>query len=172
MLHNSEKQATSLQKVFTFNGATDIQVVMINNEPHFVAQDVCSALQLQNPTDILQKTLEKEEYLPYTVYRVGQQRTVNVVNESGLYALIFQSRKPIAKVFRRWVTSEVLPAIRKTGSYSVPKCEFDAKFYQLQYKHIESAFSSLTNANVTLVDQNSKLIELLERLNSLCHEPA
>ena len=106
-----------MQKVFTFNGTTDIQVVMINGEPYFVAQDVCSVLQLQNPTARLKERLFKDEYLTYELRRAGQQRAVNVVNESGLYALILQSRKPIARTFRKWVTSEVLPAIRKTGVY-------------------------------------------------------
>jgi prophage antirepressor-like protein len=62
--------------------------------------------------------LEDDEHLTLPLVRAGQSRTVNVVNESGLYALIFQSRKPVAKKFRKWVTSDVLPAIRKTGYYS------------------------------------------------------
>lgn len=118
--NNSTVVATSAHetcKIFSFEGTIDVQVVLINGEPHFVAADVCHALLLQNPTNILRKTLEADEYLPYTVYRAGQQRLVNVVTESGLYALIFQSRKTVAKKFRKWVTSEVLPAIRKTGKF-------------------------------------------------------
>ena len=109
---------TSLQS-FSFEGTYEVQVVIINDEPHFVAVDVCNILGLTNPSDKLKDCLYSDEYLPYLLDRAGQQRTVNVVTESGLYALIFKSRKTVAKKFRRWVTSEVLPAIRKTGSYSV-----------------------------------------------------
>jgi len=114
-------QTTSLQQTFTFEGTIDVQVVIIEDNPWFVASDVCRVLGLQNPTERLKTTLESDEFLPYVLHRAGQQRTVNVVNESGLYALIFQSRKPIAKKFRKWVTSEVLPAIRKTGKYEAKK---------------------------------------------------
>jgi len=107
-------------KVFTFNPSNQpIQVEVINNEPWFVAADICSALCLQNPTDRV-KSLDDDERLTYVVDRSGQKREVNLVNESGLYNLIFQSRKPEAKAFRKWVTSEVLPQIRRTGSYTAP----------------------------------------------------
>ena len=83
-----------------------------------MAVDVCNALDVQNPTERVKVTLDDDEYLPYVIHRSGQQRTVNVVTESGLYALILKSRKPNTRKFRKWITSEVLPSIRKTGSYS------------------------------------------------------
>jgi len=120
------KDTTSVQshetcKFFSFEGTTDVQVVIINGNPYFVAVDVCNALNLQNTSDRIKDVLDNDEYLPYLIDRSGQKRTVNIVCESGLYALIFQSRKPIAKKFRKWVTSEVLPAIRKTGMYATPQ---------------------------------------------------
>ena len=93
--------------------------VLINNEPHFVAVEVCQLLDLANPTDRL-KSLDDDEKLTYVLDRSGQQRCVNLVNESGFYHLIFISRKPQAAAIRRWVTSEVLPSIRKTGRYEMP----------------------------------------------------
>lgn len=90
--------------------------VLINSTPYFIAVEVCEILDLQNPTDRL-RSLDDDEKLPYVLHRSGQNREVNLVNESGLYNLIFQSRKPAAKLFRKWVTGEVLPAIRKTGKY-------------------------------------------------------
>jgi prophage antirepressor-like protein len=92
---------------------------VINNEPWFVAKDVCDALNLSNVTESL-RGLDEDEKLTSAVLRAGQNREMNLVNESGLYSLIFQSRKPEAKSFRKWVTSEVLPAIRKTGAYVNP----------------------------------------------------
>jgi len=111
---------TSLQKVFTFNHEQPVEVVMLNDEPYFVAQDVCKVLDLDNVTKAI-ASLEKEEYLTLPIVRSGQNRHMLLVGESGLYALIFKSRKPIARTFRRWVTSEVLPAIWKTGRYEAPK---------------------------------------------------
>lgn len=111
----------SLQQQLNFEFSPQsypIQIEIINGDPHFSVKDVCDVLDLQNPSDIVAKTLDKDEYLPYTVYRSGQEREMLFVTESGLYSLIFQSRKPEAKRFRKWVTSEVLPSIRKTGGYS------------------------------------------------------
>lgn len=118
-MHIDKNEAGNLlPKVFTFNPSNQpVQVEMIDHQPWFVATDVCEILMLKNPTDILAKGLDDDERLTYTVYRSGQKRKVNLVNESGLYNLIFKSRKPEAKAFRKWVTSEVLPSIRKTGSY-------------------------------------------------------
>lgn len=92
--------------------------VLINKEPHFVAVEVCEALDLSNATDRL-KALDDDEKLTYVLDRAGQKRMVNLVNESGLYHLIFISRKAEARVFRKWVTNEVLPSIRKTGCYGI-----------------------------------------------------
>lgn len=92
--------------------------VMINNEPYFVAVEVCQLLDLTNPTDRL-KSLDEDEKLTYVLDRSGQKRAVNLVNESGFYHLVFISRKPQASAIRRWVTHEVLPSIRRTGGYSV-----------------------------------------------------
>ncbi|MDA3925177.1 MAG: Bro-N domain-containing protein [Kiritimatiellae bacterium] len=88
-----------------------------NGEPWFVAKDVCGVLGLANPTRAL-KSLDNEDLTLLKVRADVQMREVNAVNESGLYHLIFKSRKPEAKAFKRWITTEVLPAIRKRGLYS------------------------------------------------------
>ncbi|NJM13992.1 MAG: Bro-N domain-containing protein [Bacteroidales bacterium] len=90
--------------------------VLINEQPHFVAVEVCEILSLTNPTESL-RGLDEDEKLTSVLLRAGQKRSVNLINESGLYSLIFQSRKPEAKLFKKWVTSEVLPSIRKTGKF-------------------------------------------------------
>lgn len=89
-------------------------------EPWFVAADVCAALEHSNVTQALKRLDDDEQALISSegIHRGSDQ--VNVVNESGLYNLILGSRKPEAKRFKRWVTHEVLPAIRKTGSYAMP----------------------------------------------------
>lgn len=122
------KQNLPLEFQFSPNSIS-LQVELINSEPWFAAVDVCNALELQNPTERVKTTLDEDEYLTYVVHRSGQERNLLFVNESGLYNLIFQSRKPAAKKFRKWVTAEVLPAIRKTGSYGRQQMPgmFDAK---------------------------------------------
>lgn len=92
--------------------------VVINNNPYFIAVEVCKLLDLSNPTKSL-NGLDEDEKLTYPIVRAGQQRVVNLVNESGFYHLIFLSRKPQAAAIRKWVTSEVLPALRRTGRYEV-----------------------------------------------------
>lgn len=105
---------------FEFEGK-GVRTVVIDDEPWFVAKDVCDILGIVDPSSAL-RNLEEDEakQLPRTISGGDKQlRGMIAVSESGLYALIFKSRKENAKRFRRWVTGEVLPQIRKTGSYSV-----------------------------------------------------
>lgn len=97
-------------------GETTIRSLTIDAEPWFVANDVCTVLSIANPRDATRSLDEDEKGVAITDTLGGPQETV-IVNESGLYALIFKSRKSEARRFRKWVTSEVLPAIRRTGSY-------------------------------------------------------
>lgn len=98
---------------------------MINNEPWFVAADICNALDIVNTTRAL-SGLDDDEQALHTMKGISKGNdNVNIINESGLYSLILRSRKPEAKKFKKWVTSEVLPSIRKTGSYQAPKPQHD-----------------------------------------------
>ena len=93
-----------------------LQIEMRGNDPCFLAKDVCDFLGIGNTTESL-RNLDEDEKLTSVVLRAGQAREMNFVTESGLYSLVFQSRKPEAKKFRKWVTNEVLPSIRKYGFY-------------------------------------------------------
>lgn len=84
----------------------------------FCAKDVCDALELDNVTNAIAK-LDKDEYLTLKILKSGQKRDMLFVTESGLYALIIRSNKPMARKFRMWITGEVLPALRKYGTYSL-----------------------------------------------------
>lgn len=106
-------------KVVPFEYANQsIRSLNIAGEPFFVGKDVCDILELKNSRKSL-SALDEDEKLVYQIVTSGQRREVIVVNESGLYHLIFRSNKPEAKAFRKWVTSEVLPALRKSGNYSL-----------------------------------------------------
>lgn len=107
-------------KVFTFNeNNKPVRVELVDGEPWFVAKDVCDALGIEKYRDALGRLEDDEKGCPVTVDTLGGPQKMSAVNESGLYNLIFQSRKPEAKKFRKWVTGEVLPSIRKTGRYEV-----------------------------------------------------
>ena len=100
-------------QIFNSEEFGEIRTVTIDNEPWFVAKDVCEALKHTNPTMAMQM-LEEDERTKLSLGRAGE---TNVINESGLYTLIIKSNLPNAKKFRKWVTSEVLPSIRKNGGY-------------------------------------------------------
>lgn len=102
---------------FEFEGR-GVRTVVIKDEPWFVAKDVCDILGLVNSREAV-ANLEEDELRSVTLTSGGQRREMTALSESGLYALIFKSRKENAKRFRKWVTGEVLPQIRKTGKYEV-----------------------------------------------------
>ncbi|MGY0342978.1 BRO-N domain-containing protein [Xylella fastidiosa] len=97
-----------------------VRVVMRDGNPWFIATDVCTALGYRNPSKALGDHLDSDERTTINVPTPNATLGVptNIISESGLYALILRSRKPEARKFAKWVTSEVLPSIRKTGSYS------------------------------------------------------
>ena len=104
----------------------NVRVVMDEEgNPWFVAKDVCEVLGHTSPTKAISSLDEDETALKIIQGSMGS-REVNAVSESGLYTLIIRSSKPNAKKFRKWVTSEVLPSIRKTGSYTVPKSLYNS----------------------------------------------
>ena len=98
--------------------SSEIRTVQINGEPWFVLSDVCKGLELSSPHKVAER-LDGDEKGRNQIPTLGGVQEMAVVNESGLYTVILRSDKPQAKPFRKWVTSEVLPSIRKHGSYSV-----------------------------------------------------
>ena len=99
-------------QVFKFND-NEVRTTVINDEPWFVLKDLCEILNLSNPTAVAERLDDDER----TKFNLGRQGETNIVNESGLYTVILRSDKPQAKQFRKWVTNEVLPTIRKHGAY-------------------------------------------------------
>jgi prophage antirepressor-like protein len=97
----------------------EVRTISIDGEPWWVASDVCSVLKIQNIRQNLGK-LDDDEKGVCTVYTLGGAQQMAIVNEPGLYSLILTSRKKEAKEFKRWITHDVIPSIRKTGSYASP----------------------------------------------------
>lgn len=108
---------------FDFNGA-EIRTIVINGIPWFIVVDVCRVLSIANVTEAT-RSLDRDE-LDSVILNSGKQgRKFVIVNESGLYRLIFRSRKPEAERFTKWVTNEVLPSIRQTGRYTSPSSPYE-----------------------------------------------
>lgn len=104
----------------------EIRSAVVDGTPLFVAKDICDALGISKYRDALTR-LDEDERASISVDTLGGKQSMIAVNESGLYTLVFQSRKPEAKAFRKWVTGEVLPNIRKHGFYMTPEVAMSAK---------------------------------------------
>src|SRR5660398_186391 len=104
-------------QVFENKEFGNVRVVEISNQVWFIAKDICEALDLTNPTVAVDRLDDDER----TKFNLGRQGRANVVNEYGLYNLVLSSRKKSAKKFKRWITHEVIPSIRKHGAYMTPE---------------------------------------------------
>lgn len=101
-------------QIFNSEEFGEIRTLVINDELWFVASDICKALDIQNVTQAVQKLDDDER----SMFNIGRQGNANCVNECGLYSLVLASRKPEARKFKRWITHEVIPSIRKHGIYA------------------------------------------------------
>lgn len=107
-------------QIFTYQ-SNQVRTVQQDGEPWFVLKDVCGAPELTTPARVSERLDEDEVSQTHITDSVGRQREMTIVNESGLYHVILRSDKPQAGPFRKWVTSEVLPSIRKHGAYMTPE---------------------------------------------------
>lgn len=128
----------------------DVRTVEMNGEPWFVLKDVCKALGIAKYRDVADR-LDADERAPVRVDTLGGAQEMTCINESGLYSVILRSDKPAAKPFRKWVTSEVLPSIRKNGGYIAG---------QEQMTPEELMAKALLVANKTLAERDARISEL------------
>lgn len=103
-------------QLFNFKG-NEVRTMSINQEPFFIGKDVAEVLNYRNTSKAIRDHVDMEDKLTERIVLSGQNREVILINESGLYSLILSSKLPAAKEFKRWVTKEVLPSIRKNGAY-------------------------------------------------------
>lgn len=145
-------------QVFNNEEFGEVRTVMVSDEPWFVAADVCKALELSNPTVAVSRLDEDER----AKFNLGRQGEGIIVNEAGLYSLILGSRKPEAKVFKRWITHDVIPAIRKTGGYiqgeeSLSDDDLIARALVMAQKKIELREQQLKEKDAQLELQKPKV---------------
>lgn len=118
-----------MNELMVFNNAEfgNVRTMGINGEPWFVGKDVAAALGYERATKAISDRVDKEDIDEIPIQdSIGRMQKTPIINESGVYALIFGSKLPNAKKFKHWVTSEVLPTIRKTGSYSITQTKTDS----------------------------------------------
>ena len=124
-----------MNKISTFNNPEfgAVRTTTINDEPYFVGKDVAIALGYERPTDAARKNIDPEDRGVAKIETPSGTQEMTVINESGLYSLILSSKLPTAKKFKRWITHDVIPAIRKTGGYVNDTAQFvDYYFGQLE----------------------------------------
>lgn len=109
--------SNSMVKVFENEQFGKVRAINIDGESWFVGKDVAEALGYNDTDQALRRHVDKEDKLTRNFNGSGQNRKMTTINESGLYSLVLSSKLPTAKAFKRWITSEVIPSIRKTGGY-------------------------------------------------------
>lgn len=159
-------------QIFNFH-ESEIRTIENNNEPWFCLKDVCNILAIKNTTDVVKRLDEDER----TRFNLGRQGEANFINESGLYSVVLRSDKPQAKEFRKWVTSEVLPTIRKHGAYMneqtleqaltnpdfLIKLATELKAEQQKRKELELKNSQLAVENKIMTPKAEYFDELVDR---------
>ena len=147
-------------KVFNFE-QQQVRTTMINNNPYWVLKDVCEVLEIKNNRDVVERLDEDEVDLTDIIDSVGRKQKTTIINESGLYSVILRSDKPNAKKFRKWVTSEVLPTIRKTGAYGVPTNFKEALLLAVKQQE------QIEKQQETIIMQNQQIGELKPKADYL-----
>lgn len=149
-----------MQELQTFNfEELPVRTITVNDEPYFVGKDVAEILGYLKPANAIATHVDDEDKTTALIQGTGsnyKSKTI-IINESGLYSLIFSSKLESAKRFKRWVTSEVLPSLRKTGSYQVPDNPMDA--LKLMFKATEQTKEEIATVKADVIDlrENQKL---------------
>ena len=143
-------------KIFNFE-ENEVRTQVIDGEPWFVGKDVTGVLGYSNSRDAISRHVFDDDKGVAFHDTPGGNQSLVIVNESGLYALVFGSKLDSAVKFKRWVTKEVLPAIRKTGSYQIPKDPMDALRLMFQATEQTQEKVNQVDARVIHLEQNVKL---------------
>lgn len=157
-------------KIFESPKFGQVRTTVIDGEPWFVAADVCRALDLGNPSDALNR-LDSDERTLVSIEGASNGKPVNGVNEPGLYSLVLGSRKPEAKAFKRWITHEVIPAIRKTGGYQKPLSQLE--ILQGSINQLVEQNKRLSRVEMKQEEQCRQMSHIntsIEVLNGVCTE--
>ena len=147
---NFQQTMKTAIQIFTNEVFGEIRTCQVNNQIMFVAKDVATALGYTNTQKAIRDHVDDEDKLTERFVLSGQVRSVIIINESGLYSLILSSKLPQAKEFKRWVTSEVLPQIRKTGGYIPTR---DAEGRELSGREILERADAIVGRTLQLLNE-------------------
>lgn len=136
-------------QVFENDQFGEIRTIMIDGEPWFVGKDVASVLGYKDTVSALKTHVDDEDKRGWRITTPSGEQVATIINESGLYSLIFGSKLDSAKGFKRWVTSDVLPTLRKTGSYNVEQLTAPAKPTMAMVKEMELRFKVMDRMGCT-----------------------
>ena len=145
-------------KIFENTEFGQVRTTTINDEPYFVGKDVAGILGYTNTPKAIRDHVDDEDKLTERIVLSGQNREVIFINESGLYSLILSSKLPTARKFKRWVTSEVLPSIRKTGAYIVPSNKDKQTEIKMMNAKVRMSNQFLKLANVETLSKEYKQV--------------
>ena len=140
-------------RIFTNEVFGEIRTCQVNNQIMFVGKDVATALGYSNTRDALSKHVDAEDKGTVAIRDTAYETRVTLINESGLYSLILSSKLPQAKAFKRWVTAEVLPQIRKTGGY-IPIRDIDGR--ELSNEEILDRADAIVGRTLRLVNAEAE----------------
>jgi prophage antirepressor-like protein/mRNA-degrading endonuclease toxin of MazEF toxin-antitoxin module len=172
------KEMNEIQKVFNYQG-NQVRTVLKDGESWFVAKDVCDILELTDGRKSIELLDDDERNIIPVMDSMGRMQDSYVVNEPGLYSLVLKSRKPEAKAFKRWITHDVIPQIRRTGSYSVqPLSQLEILKQSVdllleQQKEIAAVKENLTTVNHRIDsldavnvegDPQQRLVKMVQKL--------
>ena len=157
-------------KVFQNLEFGTVRTVTVDGEPWFVGKDVAEALGYSNTQDALARHVDQEDRSDVVIHDGSQYRTMIGINESGVYSLVFSSRLVSAKRFKRWVTSEVLPSIRKHGGYvqnqeNLSDAEFMARALEMAHKVLADREKRLADAESVIAIQNQQIMEMQPKVS-------
>lgn len=143
--------------VFNFQGE-QVRIVMIDGNPWFIANDLCSILGHTNSRKALALLDSDDVTSSYVIDSLGRSQKTNIISEAGMYLLVLRSRLDSAKPFQRWVTSEVLPSIRKTGSYGTPVIDTNQQILMMLAQTMQT-LTGKTTEHFTAIDTRFNAIE-------------
>lgn len=158
-MKNAMEQKSEM-KLFQNDNFGTIRTVILDGEPWFVVKDVCDILGTTNPT----MAIGGLEPFERAKFNLGRQGEANIINESGFYTLVLRSRKSIAKPFRIWVTSEVLPAIRKTGKYIAPSKNKVESMLSDMNCNMKIVYAQINNIEEMIGEQNFMLERVVDNM--------
>ncbi|HDV8340225.1 TPA: hypothetical protein RJ968_004774 [Enterobacter hormaechei] len=159
--------------VFSFQESHPVRVVLVEGEPWFVANDICNALSIQNVTQAIARLDDDER----SMFNIGRQGQANIISESGLYTLILRCRDAVkqgttAWRFRKWVTNEVLPAIRKNGEYAFVEPEPKNAGEPLDWRQKEELRGLINDIAQSFQYRNAWVSGVWMALRRACRNPS